>query len=73
MDKTTAQRIVRETFKAPFDKKRDRNFINETCRLDRRKYPTGRKVSNDQMKSLNLKRSRFHGEWNYVIQPRDPK
>ena len=45
--------------------------LKVTCRLDRRKYPTGRKVSNDEMKSLDLKRSRFHGEWNYVIQPRD--
>ena len=31
MDKTTAQRLVRETFKAPFDKKRYRDFINELC------------------------------------------
>jgi hypothetical protein len=31
MDKTTAQRRVRETFKAPFDEKRDRDFINELC------------------------------------------
>lgn len=45
--------------------------LKVTCRLDRRKYPTGRKVSNEEMKSLNIKRSRFHGEWNYVIQPRD--
>ncbi len=29
MDKTTAQRIVRETFKAAFDKKRYRDFISE--------------------------------------------
>src|SRR5881394_1344882 len=44
--------------------------LEVTCRLDRRKYPTGRKVSNEQMKCLKLKRSKFHGEWNYVIQPR---
>ncbi len=31
MDKTTAQRIVRDTFKAAFDKKRYRDFINELC------------------------------------------
>ena len=31
MDKTTAQRIVRETFKASFDRKRYRDFINELC------------------------------------------
>jgi hypothetical protein len=44
--------------------------LEVTCRLDRRKYPTGRKVSNEQMKCLRLKRCKFHGEWNYVIQPR---
>ena len=31
MDKITAQRIVRDTFKAPFDRKRYRDFINEVC------------------------------------------
>jgi type I restriction-modification system DNA methylase subunit len=31
VDKTTAQRRVRETLKAPFDKKRYRDFINEIC------------------------------------------
>ena len=44
--------------------------LKVTCRLDHRKYPTGRKVSDEEMKLLNLKPSRFHGEWNYVIQPR---
>jgi hypothetical protein len=31
MDKTAAQRLVRNTFKAPFDKKRYRAFVNELC------------------------------------------
>lgn len=31
MDKTSAQRIVRETFKASFDRKRFRDFVNELC------------------------------------------
>lgn len=31
MDKSTAQRLVSETFKAPFDRGRYRNFINELC------------------------------------------
>ena len=39
------------------------------CRLDRRKYPTGREVTNAQMERLNLERNKFHGEWNYVIKP----
>ncbi len=31
MDKTTALRVVRDTFKASFDRSRYRNFINELC------------------------------------------
>jgi hypothetical protein len=43
--------------------------LKVTCRLDRRKYATGLRVSDEQMKRVNLKRDRFHGEWNYIIQP----
>jgi hypothetical protein len=43
--------------------------LKVTCRLDRRKYPTGRKVTAQEMKEVNLRRNRFHGEWNYVIEP----
>jgi len=41
--------------------------LKVTCRLDRRKYPTGRKVSDEEMEQVNLKRNTFHGDWNYVI------
>jgi len=40
------------------------------CRLDRRKYATGRRISDEQMKTVNVARNRFHGDWNYVIRPR---
>ena len=43
--------------------------LKVTCRLDRRKYPTGRKITADEMKRLNLERSKFHGDWNYIIHP----
>ena len=39
------------------------------CRLDRRKYATGRRISDDEMQHINLERDRFHGDWNYVIKP----
>jgi hypothetical protein len=42
------------------------------CRLDRRKYATGRRISDQQMKTLNVDRHQFHGDWNYVIRPRRP-
>ena len=44
--------------------------LKVTCRLDRRKYPTGRKVTDEEMKQVNVKPDRFHGEWNYVIGPK---
>ena len=40
------------------------------CRLDRRKYPTGRKVTDEEMQRINLERHKFHGDWNYIIRPR---
>jgi hypothetical protein len=47
--------------------------LTVTCRLDRRKYPTGRKVTKDDMKTVNLQPDKFHGEWNYVISPHQPR
>jgi len=43
--------------------------LKVTCRLDRRKYPTGRKVTEQEMRRVNLERSKFHGDWNYIIRP----
>jgi len=37
--------------------------------LDSQKYPIGIKISDQQMKGLNLKKNQFHGEWNYTILP----
>ena len=38
--------------------------------LDENSYATGRKVTERQIKSLSLKRDKFHGEWNYTLSPR---
>ena len=43
--------------------------LKVSCRLDRRRYSTGRKVSSEEMKQLRLQPNKFHGEWNYVIHP----
>lgn len=37
--------------------------------LDTSKYVKGRKVSDEEFAKVNIKRARFHGEWNYVIRP----
>jgi hypothetical protein len=39
------------------------------CRLDRRKYAIGTKVSKADIAALNLSPAAFHGEWNYTIRP----
>jgi hypothetical protein len=44
--------------------------LTVTCRLDRRKYPPGRKISDEEMAAVNITPLRFHGEWNYTIHPR---
>ncbi len=36
---------------------------------DSQLYPTGRKVSDEEVEGLNLVREGFHGEWNYTISP----
>ena len=40
------------------------------AKLDSRNYPAGVSVTDSQMRELALKPNDFHGEWNYVLQPR---
>jgi hypothetical protein len=44
--------------------------LKVTCRLDRRKYPIGRLVTDEEMRGVNLERHTFHGHWNYTIRPK---
>ena len=37
--------------------------------LDTKTYPTGKKVTDDEMAKLQIERADFHGEWNYRITP----
>jgi hypothetical protein len=41
--------------------------------LDKGIYEKGRKVTDKEIASMNIKPSRFHGEWNYVIRPNQPQ
>jgi transposase len=43
--------------------------LTVSCRLDKRKYPTGRKVTDEEWKQIKLHPDTFHGEWNYEIRP----
>ncbi len=48
----------------------NRGGMGVRARLDRRRYPTGRKVSVKEFRALKIERDEFHGDWNYVIKPR---
>ena len=41
--------------------------------LDKRKYPTGVKITKEQMEKIAILRDEFRGEWNYEIRPRRTK
>ncbi len=43
--------------------------LKVNCELDKNKYPKGIKVTDDEMKKINIIRNDFHGEWNYTITP----
>ncbi len=44
--------------------------LHVRAKLDSKRYPTGGKISNAEIKGLSLKKSTFHGEWNYKLSPR---
>jgi hypothetical protein len=43
--------------------------LRVTCKLDRRKYAVGKKISEKEMSCVKIVKDPFHGEWNYTIQP----
>jgi len=51
---------------------RERQTPEALSALDTRKYQKGIKVTNAEMKSLNITGHLFHPEWNYTIRPRHP-
>jgi transposase len=43
------------------------------CELDRNSYPSGVKVSKEELEGIKIVRDKFHGEWNYTILPQSSK
>lgn len=41
------------------------------AKLDKRRYPIGARVSDEEIAGLNIERDRFHGDWNYTLRPRE--
>jgi hypothetical protein len=40
------------------------------ARLDEHTYPTKIKVTDAELKTVNIERHQFHGDWNYTVHPR---
>ncbi len=51
---------------------RTKEGLEVTAVKDGNVYPTGLKVTDDELAALNLSRHSFHGEWNYTIKPQEP-
>ena len=39
------------------------------CELDKGRYPSGQKITDNQMAAVKLVPYRFHGDWNYTLHP----
>ena len=46
-----------------------RSGLEVQAELDKRKYPTRVKVTDEEMKRVKIRAHHFHGEWNYSINP----
>jgi len=47
-----------------------RTGLNVKCGIDPNLYPSGIKISDADMATINITPHEFHGEWNYTIAPR---
>jgi hypothetical protein len=42
------------------------------CQLDTRQYEKAIKVTDEELRNINIERNPFHPDWNYTIHPRTP-
>lgn len=43
--------------------------LSVSAKIDEKVYETGIKISDEEFEKINLKKYKFHGEWNYIIRP----
>ena len=48
-----------------------REGLSVRAMVDHNLYPTGIKVTDEELNGLNIHPDSFHGEWNYTIKPRE--
>ena len=52
------------------DARQGRILSRSIRKSSRARYPTGKKVTDEQMACFSIERDAFHGEWNYSLSPR---
>ena len=45
--------------------------LHVECGMDKKIYPKGIRISDNELKEINLITEKFHGEWNYTIKPNE--
>ena len=48
-----------------------RTGLKVFCELDTNSYETGIKVSDEELANVNIEKDKFHGEWNYIVKPKN--
>jgi hypothetical protein len=48
---------------------RTKTGLKVHAQIDTNRYPSGLKVSDQELAAVNLQRNAFHGDWNYKISP----
>jgi len=61
--------ITRETVVKLIGNTTTKKGLKIKAKLDESIYLTGKKITDEQFKTINLEKSEFHGEWNYKILP----
>ncbi|MCP5003610.1 MAG: ISAzo13 family transposase, partial [Planctomycetes bacterium] len=61
--------LTRETVVNLIANTRTQKGLEIKSMLDQNQYETGIKVSDEEMAGLNIRKAKFHGEWNYKISP----
>lgn len=46
-----------------------KNGLKVMAKKEEKTYEKGIKISDEEMKKLNMKKHKFHGDWNYTIKP----
>jgi hypothetical protein len=46
-----------------------REGLEVRCRMDENHYPKGRRITDKEMREVDIRPNIFHGDWNYSIHP----